>query len=395
MPGLVSFADFISATRDVKITSKQELLNEATKRSYFLKWMLRGQGVADVFRGGKQLTERIQANDNGSFRFYNPGDEFNPTGVDTLVSVAIDWRFAMTNFVFYDEETELNSGDEDAYIDLKKSYEQAAMTSNFNGMENALWAVPNAATMETNGSSGTPMQSFSLPCFNNEFTNGLPSGFTTLMTLDPTASPFWVPNQSGYNSADISALTKGTTASATTASSTTTTSPVSDGLLSAMEDMWLSMKFDKLVSAQEYFENDDLKKMKIATNKDGHKTFSLILKSLNNRLTPNANDPAYPDPLFNGYPIEYVESLDTAPIYSGATVSASQSGGVAATGYPRFHWYNLRYIYPVFHTQRYLYPILKDGGAKAPTANVMYYNTWYNLVCRSRRRGCGTVYPSA
>lgn len=376
MPGLPTFADFMSATRDVKLTGKKELLNEAQKRNYLLRHMVRGRGIAESFKGGKQLTERIMGDDNGSFHFYNPGDEESSAGADVMRSATYDWRFAMAKYVFFDEETELNEGDEDAYIDLKMDYEQQAMTSNFNGMENALLAVPNAATMETNASGNAVKPAMSLPVFNNEFTSGLPTGFTTIGTIDPTVDTFWVPNRSGYDASDAMS-----------------TDPTKESILAAMDDMWLSMKFDKLESATQYFESDDLKKMKIITNRDGHKSISRLLRALNNRLVPDKSDPAYPDPMFNGYPIEYIETLDTAAIYSGAPLGASHTNGVANKGYPRFHWYNFRYIYPVFHTKRYLYPILKDGGAQMPTGHVMFYNTWYQIVCRSRRRGCGTVYP--
>lgn len=377
MPGLVSFADFILATRDVKLTTQKEAINEATKHTYFLANMLKGRDTSDVFRGGTKLVERVLASDNGSFRFYQPGDEFNPTGVDTLKKIEVDWRFAMANFVFYDEETELNAGDENAYLDLKRSYEQAAMTSNFNGMEDALWAAPNAAQMETGGTSGSA--AFSIPTFVNENTNTIPNGFSTLMTVDPSTNPWWQNQISGYNSTHLTDIT----------------ATDSDSLLAAMDDMWLKVKFDKLQAASQWFESDDLKKMFIATNKDGHKTLSRILRALNNRLVPDKNDPAYPDPMFNGYPILYVEDLDTSPCYVGSGIlSGSQTNGVANAGFPRFYFANLRYMYAVYHSQRYLFPIIKDGGAKAPTAHVMFYNTWYNVVCRSRRRQ-GIVAPTS
>jgi hypothetical protein len=376
MPGLVSFADFILATRDVKLTTQKEAINEASKHTYYIANMLKGRDTNDVFRGGTKLVERVLATDNGSFRFYQPGDEFNPTGVDSLKKIEVDWRFAMANFVFYDEETELNAGDENAYIDLKRSYEQAAMTSNFNGMEDALWAAPDSTGMETGGTSGK--SPFSIPTFVNENTNAIPNGFSTLMTIDPSTNAWWRNQQSGYTQANLM-----------------DTTGLSTSLLSAMDDMWLKVKFDKLQAASQWFESDDLKKMYIATNKDGHKTMSGLLRKLNNRLVPDKNDPAYPDPMFNGYPIQYVEDLDTAPVYVGTGILAgSATNGVANTGYPRFYFNNHRYMYAVFHSQRYLFPIIKDGGAKAPTAHVMFYNTWYNIVCRSRRRQ-GIVFPNA
>jgi len=376
MPGIVSFADFILATRDVKLTTQKEAINEATKHTYFLSNMLKGRDTSDVFRGGTKLVERVMATDNGSFKFYQPGDEFNPTGVDTLKKIEVDWRFAMAHFVFYDEETELNSGDENAYLDLKRTYEQAAMTSNFNGMEDALWTAPNAAGMETGGTGGTA--AFSIPTFINENTNTIPNGFSTLMTVDPSVNPWWQNQKSAYTAANIADTTGGATS-----------------LLASLADMWLNIKFEKLQSASQWFESDDLKKMFIATNKDGHKQMSMLLQRLNNRLTPNRDDPAYPDPMYNGYPIMYVSDLDTAPVFTGTGVlGASNTNGVANVGYPRFYFANLRYLYACYHSQRYLYPIVKDGGAKAPTAHVMFYNTWYNVVCRSRRRQ-GIVYPNA
>lgn len=376
MPGLVSFADFIMATRETPLITREAAMNEATQRNYFLRHMLKGRGNNDVFRGGKKLIEHVMTSDNGSFRFYQPGEEHNPTGKDTLKRIEVDWRFAMSDYVFTDEETELNEGDETAFLDLKRNYEQAAITSNFNGMEAALFATPDPILMETAGADGKI--AFSLPAFITENANFLPgAAWSTLMTIDPASNAWWRNQRVGYNSAKLFS-----------------TNPAdNDSLLAAMDDMWLSIKFDKLPSTKTYSESDDLQKMKILTNKDGHKTMSRLLRSMNNRLVPDKNDPAYPDPMFNGYPIEFVESLDNARLYDDAPLAASHTNGVAKAGYPRFYFPNMRYLYTVFHSKRYLYPIVKDGGANQPTAHVVFYNTWYNLVCRSRRRQ-GIVYPS-
>lgn len=375
MPGLDKFSDFQQATRDVKLTGPEELLNEATRHSYVVNEMLRGRDASEVFRGGSKLVERLMVDHNHSFRTYKPNDELNPSAADTMRSINFPWRFTVGGYSWNDNEILLNHGDPNKYVDLKFDYEQQAMTSIIEGIEDLLWAVPNSAAMEATGGD-TP---YSIPCYLTE--GGLAPWVGTLAGLDPNVETIWR-NQSGtYNRTNVR-------------------SPdASDGIFAAFDKMLRLVKFERLNAGQftKYWEDDNLRKMRIFCNGNGLDIFKELMRQKNNRLvavdSKNASDPAYPDPRFDGYPIEWKEALDTAKLYGSTTTSATKNAdGSAAADCPRFYFPNMKYLMTTFHEQKYFDQKMVDGGARQPFTHVMWIDTYYNLVCRSRRRQ-GIVYP--
>lgn len=384
MPGLDKFSDFQFLTRDIKLTGPEELLNEATAHNYILGDMLADRESEHIFRGGTQLTERIQARDNNSFRTYKPNDELNPTAADTVRRINAPWRFTVGGYAWNDNEILLNEGDPNRYGDLKYDYEQGAMTAIVNGMENLMWLTPSSNDMEAIGGE-TP---YSIPAFIQEggatvTLGGVPSGFTTIMGLQPSVEPWWQNQTAGYTGANIE----------------TADSPT--GIFAAFDKMLRLVKFDRLniSQMQKYWEDDNLRKMRIYTNGNGRDVFMRLIRSKNNRLMTSASDgkdAAYPDPRFDGYPVDWIEKLDTASLYSAgnnSVASTFNADGSAKTGYPRFYFLNLKYLYVIFHNRKYFDQVMRDGGARQPFTHVMWIDTYYNIVCRSRRRQ-GIVYPN-
>lgn len=392
MPSLDKFSDFQYLTRDIKLTGPREIINEATLHNYLVGDMLTERDESDVFRGGKRLTERIQAYDNNGFRAYLPNEELNPTATDTIRYLNLDWRFVVGNYAWNDNEVLLNEGDPNRYGDLKYEYESGAVTSIINGMESLMAAVPNSAEMEAAGGR----YPYSFPCFIQEggatvTMGGLPLGFTTVMGVSSTTEPWWQNQTAGYTGANVE----------------TADSPT--GIFAAFDKMLRVVKFDRLKinQASKYWENDNLRKMRIYTNGNGRDIFMRLLRSKNNRLTVSGpQDAAYPDPRFDGYPVDWIEKLDTALLYgtSGQNSVASTfnttgadgstaAAGSAKTGYPRFYFMNFKYLRVVFHNEKYFSQKMMDGGARQPFSHVMYFDTYYNLACRSRRRQ-GIVYPN-
>lgn len=378
MPGLDKFSDFQLLTRDIKLTGPEELLNEATLHNYVLGDMLAGRENDHVFRGGTKLTERIMARDNNSFRTYKPNDELNPTAADTMKRISANWRFTVGGYTWNDNEILLNEGDPARYGDLKLDYEQQAMTSIVNGMEALMWAVPSTADMEADGGE-VP---YSIPVFVQEG-GGLPSGFSTIMGLDPTTETWWKNQTVGYTGANIE----------------TADSPT--GLFTAFDKMLRLVAFDRINVAQmqRYWEDLDLRKMRIYTSGQGRDVFMRLLRAKNNRLVvAGPQDAAYPDPRHEGYPVQWIETLDAAKLYAntataGGTSSSINADGSEKVGYPRFYFLNLKYLYVCFHEKKYFDQVMRDGGARQPFTNVMWIDTYYNNVCRSRRRQ-GIVWPT-
>lgn len=370
MPGLTTFADFIKATKVHKLTSPTTILNEAVNNTYGIRDMLRGRGSDEIVKGGQSIKDTIQLSENGTFQFYTPNAEFNPSDLDNLVDIDVDWRFGVSYYGFNDETVDLNSGAaEDIFVNLKRAKEQAAKTDMYNGMENALWAVPDMATMETG--TGTEPPAYSIPAFVNEGTTGLFPGFTTVMGQNPATEERWRPQQVTYDSTNVASE--------------------SSGVLAAFDDMWLRVKFES-PDPGEYFEDDRLSKMKIITNRDGMKIYKRLLRAGNDQFV-SPQDPAYQSPVYAGIPLKYISKLDTQALeITGGTTA---TGSAYPSGKPRYFWLNYQYLFPIFHSTRYMEmvgPIA--GGITQPFSHAVYYRTWYNIFCRSRQRH-GIVYPAA
>lgn len=352
---LVNHRDFLEATRDQRVVSKDVLLNETTKNNYFFfsQMMKRSE---KKFKGGTKLVDKIQGESNGSFSFYSPNDEFAPQQIDTLKTIEVNWAFAQSHYVLIKETAVLNAGDPIAYLDYVKSLEQSCVVDTIDGLEEALWDTPDSATMES--SSADPRVSYSLLCYNTRdglapsSTNGGVTGadWTTLQNLAPSTESWYRNKFKSYNAA--------------------TPDDPDSGLISSFDDIVLQTKFEMPDALRKYGQDDDLKKHCITTSRDGITFYKARLRALNDRMEM-LRDPAINGPQFNGVPLIYVAELDN----QGWTDNQ-----------PDYLFWNFNYLIPWFHTDMYLDEVITDGGSKQPNSTVIYKFTWYNLICRSRRR---------
>ncbi len=361
MPSISDFNDFVKATGNRVATSPDKIVNDATKNTYMVARMLKGRDASMSVQGGAKIIDRIQLSDSGTATFYLPNEDLDIQNVDTLTNIQIDWRFLTDHYAYTEEELDLNSGNPQTYYkNLLKSKRQACHTSLYNKMEDQLWAVPSNAQMEAAGGR----QPYSIPTFITP--DGLaPTGFTTLETINPTTESGWRNQVSEYDPANISDR--------------------QDGLVAAMDDMWLSVKFEAPESLQQYAENDRLNKMVIATSKDGYKELASLTRDANDRLVPQNNLGWVMGQItYAGMPIKYVSTLDTALL---------NAGSVIAEGAPWFYFINLNYLYPIFHSTRYMDEKEPMNRDRQPFSFVVWKKLYYNLFMSSRRRQ-GLVVPN-
>lgn len=380
----LSYLDFLAVTRTNKKTPIGDFLNEALTNSYVLSILLEGRGIEEITQGGTQIVDFIQIGTNGSFGFYAPGDQQTPVASDTMKQISQPWRFAQSNYAFEDEEIALNEADVDRFIKLKDGYESGCLTDQVQGTEDSLWAVPSNSDME----STTGRKPYSIPTFINEFTNTVPSGFTTIMGVNPATVIAWQNQRQGYT---VSQLTNATS---------------SVGLLQALLKMTNKVRFKPVNfrQAKKHQEADKMDRLMIITNLDGIVQYQNCLYSTNDR-TASASDAGNQEIAYQGRALMYVTALDYAGIYSGALsgTTASQTNPLtnasvsncAATGAPRYYFMNGDYMKPIFNSNRFMeqdVPI--RGGQDRPKSYVQYYWTQQQLWCSSRKRQ-GIVYPSA
>lgn len=381
------FNDYILSTDDSIYTGPDSVVNEVVKNTYLIPRFLKGR-EADSLQGGKAIKDQIQLDDQATFRFYLPDEEETPNQPQTLTEWEIPWRFSRDRMAWNDETIETNLGGlgrnarHKTYKRLKRQYEQGMMTSKCNGMEDALWAVPDKTEMEGTTSGRQP---YSIFAFVNEQPDGLPGAlfpggaWTVVEGIDPTSKTAWVPQQQTY--ADLPAIGW-------------------DGF-TAFSAMFKKVSFDRLPMGGQYSEVRTMPAF-IATSLTGSTNYEEALR-LNQDWAGavGRQDASFPGPMYLNVPLIYISTLDTAAVYingdSDALVTENvTTGGSAlqtlAEG-PRYYFINAEYLRMFFHTSRYFYrhPVLTPP--KQPSNHVMYVDTWYNLVCRSRQRN-GVVFPS-
>ena len=196
--------------------------------------------------------------------------------------------------------------------------------------------------------------------------NGLaPSGFTTIETVAPATEAGWRNQVVQYDPTNISDR--------------------QTGLVQALDDMWLSVRFEAPESLAQYAENDRLNKMCIATNKNGYLELASLTRDANDRLVPANNLGWVMGKItYAGMPIKYISTLDTALINNGSTI---------AEGAPWYYFINMMYLYPIFHSARYMDEMPPMNRDRQPFSYVVWKNLYYNLFMSSRRRQ-GLVVPN-
>lgn len=362
MPTLESFNAFVKATGAKIVTGPNTIINDATKNTYFIGRMLKGRDVSMSVQSGQTIEERIMLSDAGTAEFFYPNEDLDIQNVDNLITIKVPWRFIADHYAYTEQEITLNSGDPQTYYkNLLKSKRQACKTGTFNKMEDALWAAPTSSGMEA--SSGKIP--YSIPTFITP--DGLaPSGFSTLQTINPTNERNFRNQTEKYDADNI-------------------TDPKT-GLVRAMDRMWHKVRFvAPRGGPQEYFESDLLQKMVIACNLDGITILQTLTRDANDRLTP-ANNLGWVagNITYAGLPIEYVSTLDSAPINNGSAIEE---------GKPWFFYVNLQYLFPIFHTEMYMKEKAPMQHPRQPFSFVVWSRTYYNLFMQSRRRQ-GLITPN-
>ena len=386
------FNDFMKATDSAVLTSPDHITYEAVKNNYLLRRFMKGRGPEEVLQGGKTIKDQIMFDEDSTFEYYQPNATFTWQNPQVLEEWEIQWRFCVDHMSWTDHEIELNAGGglsskarHAVYKRLRKVKEQRLWTSLINGVDNSLFAVPEAAAMEAAG--GT--KPYSIPAFINEETNGLfnESGtpWTTKMGIAPATQSKWAPKQAVYKATEAGGVS---------------THDNSVGILAAFDNMYLSTKFSAPPTKQEYFENDNLYRQFIACSKKGITDYGGILRLQQDRFAVSPQDPAFIKPTYAGIELEYVSDLDTAALYLDADGNSlhveGSSYAAAATSAPalgpRYYWINANYLKPVFHTKRYMHRHDVMTHPNQPFTHVQPVDCWMNFVCQSMQRQ-GIVSP--
>jgi len=376
---LPSYADWDLGTGPVYITGEEGILNESTARSYLLRRFTKDANLSKSLQGGNDIKGTVMFDEESTAEFYLPGAKASPRNPQVITDNAIPWRFLRDHTAHVDKEIDLQvSGMTaeaafDVYFSVKYAKEMRMWTSKINTMETAMAALPDPNTMEVAG--GTDPNS--LIVFNNEATNGLLNGYSVIQGLAPATFPKWVPQQGTY--AQLPATGAG----------------AGWDLWGAFDDMLIDVHFDTLPGREEYATKSSGKYF-ITTDKEGRTNYQEGARRSNDNLAQGGHqDPAYSNIKYAGIDIMYWAALDTAAIYDDGSSGFTDQANANAAG-PRYFWWNGDWVYPVYHTTKYCVPHPEGylTHPNQPDTQVLWYDSWYNWRCDSRRR-LGIVYPSA
>ena len=403
-----TYTQFMRLTGPSYLTGTEDIVNEAVKQTYLLGRMLRNADPSKTIQGGADIRDEVLFDEQSTYQNYHPNEVLTPTNPQTGASWVAQWRYGVDHMSWTDQEILrqvpkglTQTARHQVYKNLKYAKEQRMWTSMLNGMENALWAVPETADMEATDGK----KPYSIPALVNEWGNGLfysrtggtatgKTAWTTKQSINPTTETKWAPANQGQA---LAAAGYGTFAFNTGIRYDNLAEPnwisylagaTKQTLLQAFDRAWAICKFIPPPTKQEYFENPTLSKQVICASIHGEARYKAHLRSSQDSFA-NYSDPSVNMPAYAGIDVLRISSLDTAALYpddSPANAPVSEMASTAEDIGPRFYMLNLNYLTPVFHAERYMEKTEPLRHRDQPYTWVQYCDIWYQIVGRSLQR---------
>lgn len=385
---LTAFADFTeSVTPAYTQMGPKHLFNAAGKNTYLWPTMF---DEKRSIGGGEDIRSSVQFKDNGTYEHVLPGNWNNWQNPQLLDKVTTPWCFGIAHWSYNAKELLLNDkmkyGNDDAiweaFTNLRDQKLTGCFTNIANGLEESLFAAPDATNMEGAASSTTPAP-MSIFAYINQNTNGLWSdgsaAWTTVSGIDPTSASVngqYTPQQETYSSV---------------------TADDETNVVAGLDSLYMACDFQQPRTMAEYFNDPMLSKLKILTSKRGRKVFMALTRGGTDRYASAGmagyQDPSMSDPQMHGIPVSYCSELDTAAVYLDTAGTAVVTEANAANTGPRFYMWNGNYCFPVVHPARYLKQDTPLRHPNVPDTYVVPTYVWWNLHCPSRKHQ-GILSPS-
>jgi hypothetical protein len=399
---LENFPDFVFSTGPSIFSSPEECVIETQRNTYLIRMFMMGKGMAELIQGGETIKDDIIFDKNGTYTHYKPNARFEYKNPQILSQWSVPWRFTTAHMSMTDQEIGLNTGQlnqgarHHRFKTLKRIKMQGLWEDICGGMEDDLFDTPANADMEATQGEDV----YSLSVFVNEYGSNfalaggndvstadtIPTGFTTIMGINPTTERRWRNRVEGYDEPPT----------------------VGWNLFQAFSRMWHKLRFEQFPSMPELSEPTTNPNI-IITSLIGQAHYEEGLR-VNNDAFYTKQDPAYPGPVYRGIPVKYIENLEFAEIFEAGPVVGDKATGFGAEyddavdpdgnakvdplrGGPRYMWMQGKYMVMVFHNERYFYKKPPFSPSDQPYTKVMLVDIWHNLLCRSRRRQ-GIVTPT-
>lgn len=387
-----AFNDVMLGTESSYLNGGDQVINEVVKNTYLLGEMLKGKPGSLVLQNGKTIKWNLRLDDQATFHYYLPDDVESPAQPQTLSQAEAGWRFARDHAAWNKETVALNMSGSDKIgrnaqvVDYKRQLEGGMWTSKCNGMDTALFATPNQATMETAATAKVP---YSLAALINENLNTRPF-------VDGSSTTQWT-NVCGIAPATKTGFQnykKSYTAIGAMVGESSPTN-VTGHLFVSLADAIRKTGFDQLPIRPEYSDKRT-KPTKILCSNSGMNAYQFSCQANHDSLIYTGARDGITE-TFRGVPLMYVAALDTAVCFpTGAAGIYSTEADTAGTDNagPRYWLVNFEYLFACFHSQMYMEKTGPLNHPNQPSSYVMYYDTAYNILPLSRRRHA-IVYPAA
>ncbi len=338
---LSQFPDFVIATRDHYVDLDQKVLNETARNNYEILDLISGREEREIIQGGSAVKAFLRLKKHQSAQNYKPNQVLTPKGVNLLSDLKVPWRFTASNFAWAEEPVDLNQdAGVDQLVDNLDEWRSAARQDVIDFMEEQLFQTPDAASMEA-ADGDTPFSYFSFITDDGQ----MPAGFTTLQ--GQADSPNYRNQVEGFTQADLKTIEP------------------------AFMSMWLKLRWKTPPSTETWIQSTDWRKIKILTDTAGVKLYVSAMTAVGSRLVPVEDPGKYiANPTYANIPIEGYAILDEK-----------------AWAKSKYIWRDGRYMHPVFHKRRFLQE--QDpmrAGAAQPFSWVVWNKTYWNLICKSRKR---------
>lgn len=360
---------------------RQTAINDALTRGLIWPKFVDGMADSKYVSVGLDVNQPIKLRDTNVAREYGIAEDRTWIRSDALHNLTFYNRKTDTHYVYTDDELVAagvgggaSNFDAHAFIDLKMSKEQDAITSKWNKMDAQLAAVPDPDTME-GPLTATAIAPHSIFQVINEWTNGLPTttpggtAFTTHAGQSPTATGVgsnYTCVQETYSSDAFATY---------------------DTPLEALSRARRKSQYPAPRTMAEYFEVDDYRRAMILCSNLGMGAHDWLNQQGQDTWT-SFGESGVPEPKHHGVPLTYWAKMDDAAIYdNGSSGLVAENSTSAVANGPRYIGCNGNFMHPVINSERFWYvdEIFRNTPAQ-PETWIQRYVTWWNLQWSSLRR---------
>lgn len=346
---------FVQNMRTARASGYSEIRNlvqrQATLAGYF---MAREEMDATVKGSPEEWSLLTQA--TGTTQRRNPKDPLVISRDHKALRAKVALRIFATPLPMVEWEHDMAEVDENRFASLVESEFAAQVTDHINEIDDNLLAPPDTE-MENTAAQDAPMHS--LPTLLCPDTNGLPSGFTTIMGVAPSSVPNskWRPVVRKYSDAfDVDA-----------------------GAVEALCAAFDRVKFDRIarsMAARAAQRETTPAECGIISGYAG--------KSLIRRYNARNNDQhglelAKDGSTIRGIPLVCVSEMDNKNLDYRSSYTTPYP-----TDEPVFFLPNLKDLHLIAHRKHFFRHVTKDMGARQYDVDVDILETWINLRCYRR-----------